>query len=721
MGQYWCLINLDKRQSMFLGKLGGNFSCSFVSRSVTLGRIPPVRLLPYLEHPPGSPSPNKVTGIDSLSNETVDEVFENLPNFVECLRLALTSRRYWNLARRHIRRNIELHLQHLSWAGDRVVCLGDYADVNDYPPALQNAEDFRGVNLYHLAREEFRYPPDLGTCGTLGGYVLHHELGKCLWGTKGGLMVARPILVDCVTEEDVEMCALVLRNLSKHEYVRYDALLPLDSLASDKWGCQVDLALAAQSQICWSSDPSIAMCYEGGLHRGAWAGDRLDIAPVEELKELENGQDGEVVVWTDRLGHQSTKPYSSSLHLNYLDHRDKTQYIVIHGEAQGDLRMPPIPVCSAGPPPSMRFPAHVGIKLLFSSKDMSVHENLPAAPRTMAIAIRNDSVLFSSAQNYNFAMGQYWYLINLDKQQSIFLGKLGECFCDSPMSIYVTLGHAPAVKLLPYFKPPPASPFPNKVAGIDGLPNELVDEVFEHMLDFTDCYCLALTSRRYWNLARPVMKCRITLFLQYLSWAGDRVTCMGDYAKIDDYPPALQASEDFKGVDIYELASEEFGRIPSSLGARGTLGGTVLRNKLLGCFRGVRFWGIKISILESCVPVEDVKPSSLILRNLSKHEYVRYDSLPVDLLAGIKHPGPVDLALAAFSQICWSWDPSIAINTDVELHRGGWAGDRLDIVPVAELEEVENGEDGEEVVWTDISERVAGELTSILKSEYGIN
>ncbi|KAA1477021.1 hypothetical protein DENSPDRAFT_844160 [Dentipellis sp. KUC8613] len=318
-------------------------------------------------------------------------------------------------------------------------------------------------------------------------------------------------------------------------------------------------------------------------------------------------------------------------------------------------------------------------------------------------------------------MGQYWCLINLDKLQAKFLGKLGECFTGSPMSRYVTLGYAPPVELLPYFEPPPASPSFDKVAGIDTLPNELVDEIFNDMIEFPDCYCLALTSRRYWNLARPHIKRTITLYLQYLSWAGDRVICMGDYADVKDYPPALQAAEEFKGYNIYELSTERFHGIPSGIGGWGTLGGAALRSKVAQRFRAKRGWGIECCVLKNCISVKSVEQSSLVLRNLSKHEYVRHDSLPVDLLAGIQHPGPVDLAMAAFSQICWSSDPSIAIDTQVELHRGGWAGDRLDIVSIADLEGAEDREDGKQVDWTDVSERVAGELTSILKVEYGLN
>ncbi|TFY67943.1 hypothetical protein EVG20_g3744 [Dentipellis fragilis] len=53
-----------------------------------------------------------------------------------------------------------------------------------------------------------------------------------------------------------------------------------------------------------------------------------------------------------------------------------------------------------------------------------------------------------------------------------------------------------------------------------------------------------------------------------------------------------------------------------------------------------------------------------------------------------------------------------------DLHRGVWAGDRFDIVPIDEFTEREIGTDGEVIVWKDVSESVAKELKEILASEF---
>ncbi|KAI0057635.1 hypothetical protein BV25DRAFT_1902584 [Artomyces pyxidatus] len=75
-----------------------------------------------------------------------------------------------------------------------------------------------------------------------------------------------------------------LFNLSKHEYVRADAVAELGGYkASDPLsnrGEEIGLGAVLLGRVCWSSDPSISMWYDGGLHRGVWAGDRFKISPL---------------------------------------------------------------------------------------------------------------------------------------------------------------------------------------------------------------------------------------------------------------------------------------------------------------------------------------------------------------------------------------------------------------------------------------------------------
>ncbi|KAG8988825.1 hypothetical protein FRB94_000382 [Tulasnella sp. JGI-2019a] len=76
-----------------------------------------------------------------------------------------------------------------------------------------------------------------------------------------------------VADEPLE--AAVLCNLSKREYVRQQAV--------EAHGC-AGFGAFLLSRICWSSDSSVSMAYEGDIHRGIWAGDRFEITTIDALR-----------------------------------------------------------------------------------------------------------------------------------------------------------------------------------------------------------------------------------------------------------------------------------------------------------------------------------------------------------------------------------------------------------------------------------------------------
>ncbi len=69
----------------------------------------------------------------------------------------------------------------------------------------------------------------------------------------------------------------ILRNLSKHEYVRADTLASMESLPSVE---SVEFVDVMMTQFQWTSDPSSVVV--GGC-KGPWAGDRFDITTLEKL------------------------------------------------------------------------------------------------------------------------------------------------------------------------------------------------------------------------------------------------------------------------------------------------------------------------------------------------------------------------------------------------------------------------------------------------------
>ncbi|TFY67945.1 hypothetical protein EVG20_g3746 [Dentipellis fragilis] len=249
-------------------------------------------------------------------------------------------------------------------------------------------------------------------------------------------------------------------------------------------------------------------------------------------------------------------------------------------------------------------------------------------------------------------MGQDWLVLNLNKHQKVEVGKLGEGFFEATLSKR-GLGRMPQIKMLPYFKPPPSSPSPLQPKGLDGLPNEMVGIIFEHLgdSDYLELLRLALTARRYWNLARPHIKRAVVSFLKSYLWAGDRLICLGQYTELPDLPPGFiddchegyleihghlldlddyTDEDDPENWDMWEFISDCFRRHPYRNSShcqepgRTRLGTDLLKGRLrmsLNMYSQQRRWlGLeyyyKLSP-DDCVPVETFDNTSLVLRNLS--------------------------------------------------------------------------------------------------------
>ncbi|KAK0441231.1 uncharacterized protein EV420DRAFT_1580416 [Desarmillaria tabescens] len=146
------------------------------------------------------------------------------------------------------------------------------------------------------------------------------------------------------------------------------------------------------------------------------------------------------------------------------------------------------------------------------------------------------------------------------------------------------------------------------------------------------------------------------------TWKGCRIICAGDY--MTDSPPNVLTSEELaeieslpedietgRGRTLYTLATEHY-KHRTHWNRSFDLGGTVLRNR-------------------------------------TKRVYVRRDAVVEELA---EYGGDIGSVLLA--NISWSNDSSCAMRVD--LSRGAWAGDRLDVVP---LWAVENNEE-----WEDVTE-----------------
>ncbi|KAF9464920.1 hypothetical protein BDZ94DRAFT_1255563 [Collybia nuda] len=261
MGQYWTIINIDKRQTLgHEGKLGEWFFGS------------PNTLVDYLAVPPlTTVAPTHSVFVPSITG---------------------------------------------SWAGDRLICVGDSGD--DVPKGIFNDDETR--EFARMTQRETL--GDIDPDGEDDEYE-QYDLDYIDLYEVAGEYFEENRMIRFERDGFANDKVYILRNLTKREYVRHDAIMIyrdefegpylINSVRGDRPG----LGEVLLSRICWSSSTSASMMYdyEGiGITRGAWSGDRFDIQMIDIIEDSANWKDvsKEVVeklfeIWTAQWEGESWK------------------------------------------------------------------------------------------------------------------------------------------------------------------------------------------------------------------------------------------------------------------------------------------------------------------------------------------------------------------------------------------------------------------------------
>lgn len=260
----------------------------------------------------------------------------------------------------------------------------------------------------------------------------------------------------------------------------------------------------------------------------------------------------------------------------------------------------------------------------------------------------------------------------------------------------------------------------------------------------TICLCLADGHLLGVGLSR-VIELQRALFA---SWAGRRVICLGNYAEDDDYPPSIQGYVEQELRRMHDIDAESDGDIepdsdgnnePNSDGDSEEDEDEDERPKFYELVQehyetfknGDESWYQPDDSRRTHMLNSDEKkaylflsepkypsPDQQILCNLSKGEYVRNQALQdSELTAEIDDEYyydenwssrlpmvSVELAHALLSRICWS-----TYSDELDIHRGPWAGDKLEVTTMDKVTS--------DVEWRDISEEVLDILREIWATE----
>jgi len=305
MGQYWQIIAPHLRETLGgWGKLGEFFTGDSPSCLDFLLAVP---VLPSDSHPdkdtPKQASlwEDRLGAVRSKSSgsPTAHSSFLDLPTdvhhlifqsdeleFLDLVSLSLVGPYFWRIGMKYVEALLRKTL--FPWSGVAIICVGDYAE--DFPEGLFTEDEVEELDLDE--QEPSLYNLDCRKRSTEPAYSYWfwnrklYTLLRCAEDLPEPDRSQARVMLELQKEQLYpEDRPWVLRNLTTREYVRAEAIA-LDP--DDICGPEIEhrgFGHAILSRICRSSDPSIAMCYEGDIHRGVWAGHAFDIVPLSTLEK----------------------------------------------------------------------------------------------------------------------------------------------------------------------------------------------------------------------------------------------------------------------------------------------------------------------------------------------------------------------------------------------------------------------------------------------------
>ncbi|KZV65730.1 hypothetical protein PENSPDRAFT_655521 [Peniophora sp. CONT] len=318
-------------------------------------------------------------------------------------------------------------------------------------------------------------------------------------------------------------------------------------------------------------------------------------------------------------------------------------------------------------------------------------------------------------------MGQWWNLFNIDKRQKAKKVRRGF----GEFSEYIFSGHDWLVKLLapPDFPDTIPSVFLSPSKYDEGnlislllLPAELHAAIFAYIPSLDDAACLAATHRRLAaEGCRRVLQLRREECAYWGSWAGDRIIAAGSYTRrLPDnvLTPAEEAEMSMEGAThFYSFAYHHYERLPPALydrkfdseggyvqdenGAPAVMGQEGDKPAIRRVSRKSDYLRVRL-LLESSAPRYSSQ-GSWALCNTSRRLYVRASALASLKIPQTSHcvEGPfmkgkdTAMDLGTLAIILTTWSSVIRDFGTV----GPWAGDRLAVTVVEELEDAEGWDD----------------------------
>lgn len=246
---------------------------------------------------------NSTTGLFKLPVELIQGLLKELHDFEDLLSFVMANQTLYSIGFKFVQEAASK--VRAPCTGNRLVCMGDYTLADDLPPGCTTkplkefGDEFD--SFYDFASETFGdVPTPLLTPSTWQTYWAEESQGSVDLNSpmaKAELSALSRIL-ESYYPLDSEW---VLCNLTKREYVTANAVSECTGVKANGPFFEHSLGFGdvLMSLICWSSDPSTNMEYDGPIHRGAWAANSFKITTVDRLMDLEQVEGGKSGPWTD--------------------------------------------------------------------------------------------------------------------------------------------------------------------------------------------------------------------------------------------------------------------------------------------------------------------------------------------------------------------------------------------------------------------------------------
>lgn len=245
-----------------------------------------------------------------LPTELLGCIFEAIDDLVDAVFFGLAHVTLWVTGWRRIE---VLRIRELyPWAGDRLICLGGNLEHNVYPEGALTRDEMNEIDAVVAAKQPVsahRANPQLVTSwyhfadATYANAPAKPPLpGRERWPHSDKVAQAQQAkafeMMDARCEETTSGRVWAVCSLTKREYFRIGAIQALGAVPpgtpASAWlkRSHIGPGTALLSRICWSSDPTVNLAYDGELlYQGPWAGNRIEVTSLERLERPEEWKD----------------------------------------------------------------------------------------------------------------------------------------------------------------------------------------------------------------------------------------------------------------------------------------------------------------------------------------------------------------------------------------------------------------------------------------------